>query len=127
MYTTEMSKGNVPASKTELGYDKYLFDRGSVTVNNDEVVYGMFEISREICVYIFGTHMRIVQILANNYTCEFDSSKREEDYKYNKFHKWLEKDKTDRILNRDFPDCKIWEIFKARMIEILDEYYKDKM
>lgn len=123
-FTEEMWAGNEPCGKGhELisgGFaDRWEFFRGSAETYNGEILVADFSIDKNISIFIADDTVNICKITT---TCDYNYGNKENERIWGTFREDLRKDmeleEVERILNKKFPNCKIWDMVQARAKEL---------
>ncbi len=123
-YTKEMYEGNEPACKGhELisggVADKWTFFKGSAETYNGEILNADFSIDKNTSVFIVGDTVNICKITA---IYDYNYCNKENGRIWGTFREDLRKDmefeEVEKILNKKFPNCKIWNMIQARVKEL---------
>ena len=123
-FTKEMWAGNEPCGKGhELVSggvaDRWEFFKGSAETYNDEILTADFIIDINTGIHIVDDTINICKITAEYF---YNYCNKETGRIWGTFNEYnrknLEFDKVISILNRKFPNCKIWDMIQSRAKEL---------
>lgn len=123
-FTKEMYAGNEPCGKghemVSGGFaDRWTFFKGNAETYNGEILNADFSIDQWTSIFIVGD---TVNICKNTTKYCYNYCNKENGRIWGTFYesnrKELEFDKVVAILNRKFPNCKIWDMVQARAKEL---------
>ena len=123
-FTEEMWAGNEPCGKGhELisgGFaDRWEFFRGSAETYNDEILVADFSVNNQITIFINDDAVNICKdTMEYCYNYCNKENRRIWGTIYECNRKDLEFEKVEKILNKKFPNCKIWDMVQARAKEL---------
>lgn len=124
-FTEEMWAGNEPCGKghehVNGGYtDHWIFFKGAAETYNGEIDWADFSVDRRTSISIVGD---TVNICYNGRDFDFynycnKSTGRIWGTMNNCHRKDMELEEAERILNKKFPNCKIWDMVQLRAKEL---------
>lgn len=123
-FTEEMWAGNAPCRKDHKhingGWtDHWTFFKGAAETYNDEIVWADFSITKNISIFIVDDTVNICKTTTDY---DYNYCNKETGRIWGTFREDLRKDleleEVERILNRKFPNCKIWDMVQARAKEL---------
>ena len=123
-FTKEMYAGNEPCGKghemVSGGFaDRWEFFKGNAETYNGEILNADFSVDQWTSIFIIGD---TVNICKNTMEYCYNYCNKENGRIWGTFYecnrKNLEFDKVVAILNRKFPNCKIWDMIQARAKEL---------
>lgn len=124
-FTEEMWAGNAPCRKEHEhingGYtDHWTFFKGAAETYNGEICWAEFHVNQKTIIFIDDDTVNICYIGQgfDDYNYCNKPTGRIWGTMYECYRKDLEFEKVERILNKKFPNCKIWSMIQARAKEL---------
>ena len=123
-YTKEMYTGNEPCGE---GYemasssfsDWWLFSRSCAETSNDEILAAVFYIDINTNIFIDGDIINISKVTSKyDYNYCNKSTERIWGTFNESLHRNMEFEEVKKILNKEFPNCKIWSMIQAKAKEL---------
>lgn len=120
-YTVDMYEGNCPAGKTHWGADEWRTKFGGGVTLDGEILHFSFYLNEKISIFICKDFLKIVDhryagkpdiwVYHNKPFAISDTFTK-------KYRHVLESERIVKILNKNIPNCAIWEIVKKRAKEL---------